>query len=148
MLAQAVHAVDNAAHGLRVGAARVGHGFAPRVADALPHLLGDREELVVRDAGEECLVFGLHAEAPARGDRGELDRTPRPFGLELVEHLADVVGVDLAREEALQVAQGQRLGGGEERGLEDEFDVGEVGVRPRCKREALGFIVLVHEIGL
>ena len=50
----------------------------------------------------------------------------RPFVLQLVEHLADVVGVDLAREEALQLLHRERLGRGEQRGLEHALHVGDV----------------------
>src|SRR3954471_22798286 len=71
--------------------------------EGLQHRARIPRRLLLDDAVEEFLVIRLHPEAPAGGHRGELDRAAAPLELQLLEHLADVVRVDLAAEEALQL---------------------------------------------
>src|SRR5258706_5968864 len=104
--------------------------------EGLQHRARVARRLLARDAVEELLVVGLHAEAPARGDAGELDGALGPVVLQLVQYLADVVGVDLAREQALQLLHGERVAGRQERGFQHALDFAQVdrGVGPRFMR--------------
>ncbi len=72
--------------------------------ECLQHRARIARRLFIRDSIQELLVVGLHAEAPARRNRRELDRALGPFVFQLVEHLADVVGIELHLRRGASVA--------------------------------------------